>query len=333
MIFKYPQLGWLFLAVIPVVFAMVVNIQIKKRMLSRIIQPKMWQTVVPSLDFSKEIRKKTLLVLCLICCIFAVMQPQFGVRTGLSQRTGNDVIIAIDTSLSMLAEDRQPNRLEFVKKELQSLISYITDDRIGVIVFSKKATAYCPLTRDYSAVQLFLKNVYVGMMSPPGTNMSSAVKLAQGLFKRTPKNHKILILLTDGEQIQNMSPQLIREVKKEGIRIYTVGIGDKKGEPIPIRDENGRIVQYKRDKNNQIVISKLKSTQLIQLADATQGAFFMPTKPNMLAPMIYKQITMLEQHNVMIQSKKQLKNRYQICLIFAFLCLLFEVTISTRKIK
>ena len=176
-------------------------------------------------SFRRQRIKAGLLIASILCCILALARPQMGTRTEIVKREGLEIMVALDVSNSMLAEDIKPSRLERAKHAIGSMVGKLQGDRIGMVVFAGAAFLQCPLTTDYGAINLFLNGVDTETVSTQGTAIGDAIHTAMKAFHQTEQEQKILILLTDGEDHEGDPLQAARDAEAQGIRIYPIGIG------------------------------------------------------------------------------------------------------------
>jgi len=193
------------------------------------------------------------------------------------QKTGLDIYVLIDTSKSMLTEDIQPNRIERAKKIIEGIIEKLEGDRIGFIPYSSSAYIQMPLTDDYELAKMFLDVIDTDMIGGGGTNVGKAIKLASGSFEKIANSDKVIIILSDGEEHSSDSIDILKSVRDENLKVYTIGIGTDKGGLIPIYDDTGRRVDYKKDSNGEYVMSKLNGKTLQELAAIGKGAYYRST--------------------------------------------------------
>lgn len=223
-----------------------------------------------------KIQKIQIFVYSLVLLLFllALSGPQWGIKPQEVKTYGVDVILAIDVSKSMLTEDITPNRLEFVKRTSQILLEKISTNRVGIVTFAGIAFYHCPLTNDIQAAKDLLSVIDTDIVPYPGTKIGMALDEAIRVLKQTGKTTKVIVLFTDGEDHDSEPLSFAEEAKKENIIIYTVGVGTPEGKPIPIRDPSGMIVDYKKDKQGNIITSKLNEELLYQIAERTSGRYF-----------------------------------------------------------
>ena len=240
-------------------------------------------------------------------------------------------MIALDVSLSMLAEDIKPNRLEKAKHEIGSLIDKLQGDRIGLIAFAGKAFIQCPLTLDYGATKMFLDIMAPDLIPVPGTAISEALQKAVMSFVEKERRHKILILITDGEDHIGKPVEMAQMASKEGVVIYCVGIGSSQGVPIPIIDERGNRVGFKKDRNGEVVMTKLDELTLEKIALETGGKYYRASPGEVELNRIYEDISQMDKKELSSQQFAQFEDRFQILIGFSLFLLIIEILIPERK--
>lgn len=291
--------------------------------------------LISKLEESHSVRrynlKKYLLLASLFFLILALTRPQWGTRLVTVSREGIDILIALDVSASMLATDIKPNRITKAKQEVNSLMDKLKGDRIGIVVFAGSAFIFCPLTMDYTAAQMFLDNVEIGVVPKPGTAIGEAIRTSILGFNQKEKKHKVLILLTDGEDHESEPLQAAGEAAKEGIKIYTIGIGTEAGEPIPIQNESGFSSGFKKDEEGNVVLSRLDPSTLQQIAFTSGGKYYPATTGEMELDKIYYEISGMEKKELQGNLVIQYEERYQFFLFLSLILLIAEFFISDRK--
>jgi len=302
------------------------------KLLKTFIHPAMWQKLIPGLGQGWRFWKAVLFFGGLALVIVALMRPQFGTKFDVVKRQGLDILIAVDTSLSMLVEDIKPNRLEHAKREILTLLDHLSGDRIGLISFSGKAFVYSPFTLDYAALKLFVNDMAVGMGSKPGTSIEAAFNMALKTFGKNRGSSKILLLYTDGESFDDSIKTTLKKLANKGVTIIAVGVGTTDGEPIPIKDAQNEIVRYKRDKNQAIVISKLRPLLLSQVASETGGYYFVANSDQLATVAVYKALSLKEKKVMEAQMQHRFIDRYYLFLGAALIFLLLELIIPERRL-
>lgn len=212
--------------------------------------------------------------LALSMLILTLARPRWGAQVEYIDRQGVEIMVVLDISESMLAEDFKPNRLARAKLEIMELMDRLEGNEIGLVLFSGAAFVQFPLTSDFATARTFLDAAYPGIISRPGTAIAKAIRVAAEGFNEDRATQKVIILLTDGENHEGDVMQAAREAAEQGIIIYPIGFGSPGGEPIPQYDELGNLMGYKRDRQGEIVLTQLNETILQEIALATNGRYF-----------------------------------------------------------
>ncbi|MFA6091694.1 MAG: VWA domain-containing protein [Elusimicrobiota bacterium] len=260
----------------------------------------------------------------LLLLLAALAGPQWGVELVQTRSSGTVAVIAVDTSLSMAAEDVPPNRMDKARSALSLLIDGLKDARVGIIAFAGEAHVQCPVTSDLEAAKSLLRRVQVGMVPQPGTDIGKPVRLAARMLKRY-SGKKALILLTDGEDFSGDSAAAA-EAAKEGLRLFLIGAGTPEGAPIPMRDPSGSLAGYKKDSQGNTVISRLDEAGMIRLAQAGQGAYYRATTSEDEVAHILREIEGLgKSSSDKTGSSSRLRNRYRLPLAASILLMLLSL--------
>ncbi|PID55984.1 hypothetical protein CSB45_13605 [candidate division KSB3 bacterium] len=280
-------------------------------------------------------RQKLKIALLLLVFVFlglALARPQIGTHAVPVQAEGIDLIFALDSSLSMLAEDIKPNRLKRAKHEISALLDRLRGDRVGIVIFAGSSFVQCPLTFDYSAVKLFLEAVDTNSISVPGTALERAIETSIQAFENSPpESSKVIVLLTDGEGHEGDPIEMAEEAGKLGINIYTVGIGSEKGELIPLRDAEGKLSGYKKDREGNVVKTSLDQFTLEKIAVLTDGQYYHVASGGIGLEQIYQDISTMETTLQDTRLVMHYEEQYQYALGAALLLLLIESLLSERK--
>lgn len=206
--------------------------------------------------------------------IIALARPRWGTQVEYIDRQGVEIMVVLDVSESMLAEDVKPNRLARAKLEITELMDRLEGNEIGLVLFAGAAFVQFPLTSDFATARTFLDSAYPGIISRPGTVIGKAIRVGMEGFNEERASQKVIILLTDGENHEGDAVEAAREAAEQGIIIYTIGFGSAEGEPIPQYDELGNLTGYKRDRQGEIVLSRLNETILQEISLTTNGRYF-----------------------------------------------------------
>lgn len=303
----------------------------KRKILAKFGHPQLMEKLRASVDTGKQKWKAALLILALCFLMIALARPQIGTKLELAKMEGIDILIAIDTSASMLAEDLKPNRLIAAKLAVSDLLDRLSGDRVGLVAFAGMGFVQCPLTSDYRAARMFLDTqVDLDAIPQPGTAIGEAIRLATKSFVDRESKNRVLILLTDGEDDDSKPIEAAKNAAKEGIRVYTIGIGSISGEPIPVFDGN-RQIGYKKDRRGEIVLSKLDENTLREIATITDGKYYRATTSGSELDAILKDISELEKGEYESRFYIDYEERFQYLLIPALILLITELLIGDRK--
>jgi Ca-activated chloride channel family protein len=304
----------------------------KRKALARLGNPELIARLTASASGARQALKGGMLVLALALLVLALARPQFGTRLELVKRRGIDLIIALDVSKSMLAEDLKPNRLEQAKREVEGLIDRLEGDRVGLIAFAGTAFMQCPLTLDYGAAKMFLDLIGPDLIPVPGTALGEAIRLATRSFDPKEHQHKALVLVTDGEDHGTDPVQAAEEARQEGVVIYTIALGDPTvGAPVPDFDEEGRRIGSKRDRQGQLVMSRADTETLNRIAYTTHGKSYVVTSRGLDLDRLYADLARLQEKELQSRQFTQYEERYQWPLTAALLLLAVEGWIPDRR--
>ncbi len=303
----------------------------KKKILSRFGDLPLILRTAPYISFARQRTKAVLLILGLTFVVIALARLQFGTHLEMLKREGIDIIVALDVSNSMLAQDMKPNRLEKAKQELRSIIDRLKGDRIGLIAFAGEAFVQCPLTLDLGTARLLLQVMDNQSVSIQGTSIASAIQVAQKSFESKEKKHKVLVILTDGEDFGGSVEQAADDARNDGIKVYTVGIGNPAGEPIPVLDRQGNQVGFKKDENGEVIMTKLDEATLRKLSLTTGGKFYNASAGEMELDKIFDDIAGMEKKELEGTLVTKYDDRYQWPLLIALILLVAEFFVPERK--
>ncbi|MFM7216426.1 MAG: VWA domain-containing protein [Bacteroidota bacterium] len=258
--------------------------------------------------------------------VVAWADPQIGSRLEEVKRQGVDVVIALDVSNSMKAEDLRPNRLERAKQVISRLIDRLENDRIGIVVFAGKAYVQLPITTDYAAAKLFLSTIEPNMVPTQGTAIGTAIRLASTSFNKTDKKHKVIVVITDGENHEDDALEATKEAIETGAIIHTIGMGSPDGTPIPLNGSG-----FLKDKEGQTVLTKLDEVTLQKIAAESKGIYIRSTQADDGLDELLKQIGRMEKKTFGTKQYTDYEDRFQFFLAAALLALLLESVLGERK--
>ena len=273
MTFGQPLWFWAF-AAFPVLIALFFGNETRRtKLVQKLVAARLAPRLAGSVSVAKRRLRFALLSLGMTCVIVALAQPQLGYTWEETKRRGRDVIVAIDTSRSMLATDVAPNRLTRAKLAVQDLISQLEGDRIGLVAFAGSSFLQAPLTADYGAVRNALEEIDTEIIPRGGTNIAGAIRTARDAFGKGESDHRGLIILTDGEELEDDSTKAAEELKGE-VRIFTVGVASEEGSLVPVPGGSGG-TEFVKDAKGQFVKSRLDESRLREIAEST-GGFYLP---------------------------------------------------------
>jgi Ca-activated chloride channel family protein len=309
----------------------IISIKRKKKILARFGDLFLLLKTSPNISFARQGGKAAMLLAGILFVVLTLSQFQCGTHMEMMKREGIDLIVAIDVSNSMLAEDMKPSRIAKARQEVRGILDRLSGDRIGLIAFAGEAFVQCPLTLDYSACELFLEIIDVGLIPRQGTAIGSAIREAIDAFETQEKKHKVMILLTDGEDQTRDAEEASEEARKEGIKIFTIGIGSPVGEPIPVYDRQGNRAGFKKDAQGEVIVTKLDEMTLQKVALNTGGKYYHATAGEMELDKVYNEISKMEKKELEGRLMMQYEDRFQFPLLFAILLIVLEFFISEKR--
>jgi Ca-activated chloride channel family protein len=276
--------------------------------------------------------KNILIFLAFFFIIIALARPQFGYKKKTVIKESSEIVISLDVSRSMLAQDLKPNRLEKAKDMVLKIVEDNPGEKIGIIVFAGSAMWQCPMTYDSQALKMFLQSVEVSSLPMGGTQISDAILLASKAVEKEISNGKVMILISDGEDHDSKIKEAINKAKKVGLKIIAVGIGTPAGSPVPVKDESGIIKDYIKDRTGQVVISKINANLLKSVASETGGKYFDASGKD-ISGELSKAVRDLEKNKNKVSERDNKIDRFQIFLFVALLLLFIELLFPVKRLK
>lgn len=303
----------------------------KRRALETFAQRHLISMLTSTVNWRSQKLKALLGIFSVCLLIFALIGPRWGFQWHEMKRQGIDIIVAIDTSNSMLAQDVKPNRLERSKLAIEELLDLLQGDRVGLIAFAGSSFLQCPLTLDYGAFAIALNAVDTGIIPRGGTSISSAIRTSITAFEGKAKKYKALILITDGEDHEGDPAKAAEEAAKQGIKIFCVGVGTKEGELVPMVDEKGS-KSFLKDREGKVVKSRLDETTLQKVALTTGGGYVRASGAEYGLDVIYNEkIATMEKKELESKLQKRYEERYQIPAAIALGLLCLEALLGERR--
>lgn len=322
---------WSLLALIPLMIIVFIFIQRwKYKRLKQFSNKTVIKRLMPNVSFKLPILKFIILLFAFIFLLLGLANLQYGTTTEKAKKEGVDLMIALDVSNSMMAEDLSPNRLERAKRAIYQLIEKLENDRLGIIVFAGESYVQLPITTDYSSAKLFLETIGPDIVPTQGTAIGSAIDLAMESFNFENSTSKAIIVITDGENHEDDAVKSAQNAVEKGVTVHTIGMGSEQGAPLPIY-KAGKQVGFKTDNTGNTVISKLDENMLKQIATAGNGTYVRATNANAGLGITIDQIGKMEKKEFESKIFKNYESRFQVFLMIALFLLVLESFISTRR--
>lgn len=331
----HPYFMWLLIVVIPLSIILYILFRYyKQRKIHQLINEKSQAKIIIDYNSIKQNIKFILSILALSCLLFAAADPQIGNKLSKVKRKGAEIIIAIDVSNSMLAEDVYPSRIEAAKMALEKLIDKLDEHRIGVIVFAGDAFVQLPITSDYVSAKMFLSSINTNLVPIQGTNIASAINLAIKSFTNTnqQEKNKVLIIISDGEDHEGGAIDMAKEAANKGIVIHTIGMGKPQGAPIPIINKFGK-KDYKTDKYGNVIITKTNDAVLQQIATVAGGMYVRAQNATVILNEIVNKIEEINKKEIEAEIYSDFDHQYQYPLLLSIILFTIEFFIVERKWK
>ena len=327
---RAPQLLWLLALVPAAALFFIWALRRRREALRRFAEARLLPTLAPDLDERRQRWRALLLVAALALLVLALAGPKWGFHWEEIHREGVDIVIAIDTSRSMLAEDVKPNRLARSKLAIEDLVKRLQGDRIGLVAFAGSAFVQCPLTLDYQAFAESLHAINVGIIPKGGTALTEAIKAGLEAFEGRQGKHEALILITDGEDHEGHVDDAAKEAADQGVKIYTVGIGTAEGDLIPLTVDGQQ--NFLKDRRGQVVKSRMDEETLQKIATTTGGAYVHASSGDFGLDTVYNDfIGKMEKRELQSTMERRYEERFQLPLAVAFILIALEPLIGDRR--
>ncbi len=323
---EYLNLMWL-LPVLVIIY--IIYYRWKRRTIKKLGDQQVISLMMPYRSAWRSHFKFLLSLLTLASLFIAVANPQMGSQLEKVKRKGIDIVIALDVSNSMLAQDIKPSRLDRAKQSINRLIDDLENDRIGLVVFAGKAYTQLPITTDYAAAKLMLSTVSTDLVPVQGTAIGKAIDMSMSQFNEE-KSGRAIIIITDGENHDEDALQKVTEAADKGIRIYTIGLGLPEGSPIPVYN-NGIMTGFKKDRAGSTIITRLDETMLQQIAEGGKGIYVRASNSQVGLNKIFDEIKRLEQNTYDVKSYSDYDDKFQYFIGIALILLFINYIINERK--
>lgn len=326
--FRFEDPTYLYLLILLpfLIFIRIWGVRKRKKQLAKFGDPALLKQLMPNVSMARREVKFWLMTSAVALLIIMLARPQMGTKINQEQRQGIEVIIALDISNSMKAEDVAPSRLDKSKMLIENLVDNFTNDKIGLIVFAGDAFVQLPITSDYVSAKMFLQNITPELIAAQGTNLAEAIDLSSHSFTKQEKVGRAIIVITDGEDHEGGVEKAAKAAKKNGIRIFVLGVGSAKGAPIP--DGNGG---YMKDKTGQEVMSALNEDMCKQIAAAGGGAYIHVDNNNIAQRQLENEIAKLQKGDIMNVVYSEYDEQFQAVGILLLLVLIIETILLESK--
>ena len=327
--FAHIEFLWLLIIIPILIVAHIFYTRHKRKQLQSFGDPSLLEELMPNASRIRPHIKFALEILALTLLIFAFARPQYGTKEQTIKREGIEVMIALDISNSMLAEDVMPNRLDKAKQMLSKLVDQMVDDKLGLVVFAGDAFTQLPITCDYVSAKMFLQNISPDLIPAQGTAIGAAINTCMRSFgAEQSEAGRAIILITDGENHEDDAQAAAKAAKEKGINVFVVGIGKPEGSPIP--DGHG---SFRKDRSGQVVVSRLNEQMCQEIAAAGNGIYVRADNSNTALRALQKEINKMATAEIETKVYTDYNEQYQSFVLIAFLLLIIDFFVFSRKNK
>ncbi|MEO0900369.1 MAG: VWA domain-containing protein [Bacteroidota bacterium] len=324
--YEHPEAFYLLLALIPLGLLFLLFMQGRKKALAAMGEESLVARLTPTQPKAKHQWKFAMIALAYSLLVLALANPQIGEAKEKVKRSGVDLMVALDISNSMLAEDEKPNRLQKARQFVSKLIDKLGGDRVGMVIFAGNAYLQVPVTTDYTATKTLLKTVSTDLAASQGTAIGDAIKLTHDAFERGKHEKRVMLIISDGENHEGNAQEMAKMASEAGMTIFTMGIGSSRGAPIPIYKNGRRTINNKTDKGGSIVLSKLNPDMLREVAAIGGGKYLDLNVDTFLGELAQMEKEEYEEHVF-----TDFEDQFQWFLGIAVLLLMLEFFISESK--
>ncbi len=328
--FAHVELLYLLIVIPLLVVFYVVAVGRKKKAIAEFGNPELLKPLMPLLSFKRGAWKFVMLLVALVFVILGVAGPQFGSKLQQVQKQGVELMVVLDVSNSMMAQDIKPSRLDKAKMAIARMVEKLSNDKVGMIVFAGDAYVQLPITTDYSSAKLFLSNITTDIVPVQGTAIGAAIDLAVKSFTPETETSKAIIIITDGENHQDDAVEAARRAREQGITIHTIGMGLEQGAPIL---EKGKPGQFMKDGSGNIVVSKLDAETLGEIARAGNGLYIRASNTEVGLSTLLDEINSMQKSLLEEKVYSDYDEKYQYFLLAGLFFIFLEFMILGRKNK
>ena len=325
--FANPNALFLYIILAIIVGVYFVSQRLRKKALRRYGSPELLDALMPEVSTFRPALKFWITFVALCFMVLLIARPQFGSKMETVKRQGIETIIALDISNSMLAEDVAPSRLEKSKNIISKLVDNFSDDKVGLIVFAGDAFIQLPITSDFISAKIFLETIAPELITRQGTNIKAAIDMATRSF--TPKEGvgKAVIIITDGENHEGGAKEAAKAAAEKGMMVYVMGVGSPEGSPIPA----GRSGEFRRDKEGNIVITRLNEQMCQEIAAAGNGVYIRIDNTNNAQRVLQQELDKLAKADIETTIYKEYNEQFMVMAWVAFVLLLVELLLMAKK--
>lgn len=326
--FRFEDPAYLYLLIIiPILVAFwLFGMRKRKKQLRKFGEPALLENLMPDVSRLRRDVKFWLMISVIALIIIMLARPQMGTKINQEQRHGIEVVIALDISNSMKAEDVVPSRLDKSKMLVENLVDNFTNDKVGLVVFAGDAFVQLPITSDYVSAKMFLQNIEPSLIAAQGTNLAEAISLSSRSFTKQENVGRAIIIITDGEDHEGGVIDAAKQAKKNGMRVFVLGVGSPKGSPVP--DGNGG---YMKDNTGREVMSALNEDMCKQIAQAGGGAYIHVENNNMAQKQLNHEIGKLQKGDIMNVVYSEYDEQFQAVAVLALLILIVETLVLESR--
>ena len=325
--FANPNALYLYILLVVIVGIYLVASRRRKRELDRYGSSELLAALMPEVSPLRPALKFWLTFVALCFMVLVLARPQFGSKMETIKRQGVETVIALDISNSMLAEDVAPSRLEKSKNVVSKLVDSFTDDKIGLIVFAGEAYIQLPITNDFISAKMFLESIDPSLIERQGTNIKAAIDMATRSFPPREGVGKAIIIITDGENHEGGAKEAAKAAAEKGMMVFVMGVGSPEGAPIPA----GRSNDFRRDKEGNVVITKLGEQMCQEIAAAGNGVYIRIDNTNNAQKLLQKEIDKLAKADMETTTYSDYNEQFMVMAWIAFILLLIEMLVMVKK--
>ncbi len=328
--FAHPEYFFILMVLPVLVFLFLLNRFLRIKRLKSFGERELLEQLMPSISAGRPVIKFIVWLLAITCLITALAQPQFGSKLTLTKRKGVELIIALDVSNSMKAQDIKPNRLERAKRAIAKLTDRLKNDKIGLVVFAGQAYVQLPITSDYTSAKLFLESITTDVVPVQGTAIGASIEMGMKSFSPNFQGSKAIIVITDGENHEDDAVGMATKAKEKGIIVHTIGMGLPQGAPIPITEGSS---DFLKDKSGSIVVTKLDESMLSRIAEAGGGSYIRANNAEVGLNNLFNEIEKMQKTEMESREYSEYNDQFPLFLALAFFLILLDFIILDRKNK